>query len=584
MKAGNKKRCFVILLVGIFLVILAWGIYSRGKKEEYSFKDNYRNDIAFQEWNGEGVGNSVRPLSVRYSTASAAEETIIPEKFSMRAGASVRLNMVTGLRFRADVSVDLAERVAATDSASFGIVIAPEFYFEKAIELSDAENVDYVRALEALEEKYGAKPALVMECEPVKEEDYCFIQGSVANILYENTNLEFTAAAFIKEQSENGEITYTYASYEEDVLSMGRSVFYVSEAALNDANANYSDGEKEILRGFIGRGIDHAAGLSEEESDSVSERELEIRWLKKPETTLNIGETFSLDVETAVRYGEETGAGYWLSIDVPVYWKSDNSSVIAVSRDGKITGLQEGKANITACFGEITDFCEVFCAALPEYTCELVDTTPYGVLEIENPVSNVREGMPFEAKIRVKDYERYGELSFWIDGEIYTTAKGEITFSSTVSEDTVFEIKDVSSSLDYFNWNEAKPSFNATGKNLKKLIFPAKTKNGIEVTETASNFFGNTAATSGKNLQELIIPESYEKLPQTIFRNCSNLETIYLYNTNLSNMSGNSGNWSGCTALQSIYVPSEALEEYKVSSFWKVKTDCLKEIPIEKEK
>ena len=74
------------------------------------------------------------------------------------------------------------------------------FYFEKAIELSDAENVDYVRALEALEEKYGAKPALVMECEPVKEEDYCFIQGSVANILYENTNLEFTAAAFIKEQ------------------------------------------------------------------------------------------------------------------------------------------------------------------------------------------------------------------------------------------------------------------------------------------------------------------------------------------------------------------------------------------------
>lgn len=128
------------------------------------------------------------------------------------------------------------------------------------------------------------------------------------------------------------------------------------------------------------------------------------------------------------------------------------------------------------------------------------------------------------------------------------------------------------------------PSFNATGKNLKKLIFPAKTKNGIEVTETASNFFGNTAATSGKNLQEIIIPESYEKLPQTIFRNCSNLETIYLYNTNLSNMSETSQNWSGCTALQNIYVPAEALEDYKASSFWKVKTDCLKEIPSEKEK
>ena len=581
MKAGNRKRYFAVLLVGIFLVILSLGIYSRSKKEDYSFKDNYKNDIAFQEWNGEGLGNSVCPLSVRYS---AADETISPEEFTMRAGASVRLNTVTGLRFRANVSVNLAERVAAMDSASFGIVIAPEFYFEKAIELSGTENVDYVRALEALEEKYEAKPALVMECDPVKEGDGYIIQGSVANILYENTNLEFTAAAFIKEQSETGEITYTYASYEADVLSMGRSVFYVSEAALNDANTNYSDGEKEILRGFIGRGIDHAAGLSEEESDSVSERELEIRWLKKPETSLNIGETFSLSVETDVHYGEETGAGQWLSINVPVYWKSDNSSVIAVSRDGKVTALREGKANITACFGEITDVCEVVCATLPEYTCELVDTTPYGVLEIENPVLNVREGVPFETKIRVKDYERCGELSFWINGEIYTTANGEITFSSTVSEDTVFEIKDVSSSLDYFNWQGAKPFFNVTGKNLKKLILPVKTKNGIEVTETASNFFGNTAATSGKNLQEIVIPESYEKLPQTIFRNCSNLETIYLYNTNLANMSGNSQNWSGCTALQSIYVPSEALEEYKASDFWKVKTDCLKEIPNEKEK
>ncbi|MFR5101591.1 MAG: Ig-like domain-containing protein, partial [Christensenellaceae bacterium] len=448
--------------------------------------------------------------------------------------------------------------------------------------LSDAENVDYVRALETLEDKYGAKPALVMECEPVKEEGYCFIQGSVANILYENTNLEFTAAAFIKEQSENGEITYTYASYEEDVLSMGRSVFYVSEAALNDANANYSDGEKEILRGFIGRGIDHAAGLSEEESDSVSERELEIRWLKKLETALNIGETFSLFVETDVRYGEETGTEQWLSINVPVYWKSDNSSVIAVSRDGKVTALREGKANITACFGKITDVCEVVCATLPEYTCEIVDTTPYGVLEIENPVLNVREGVPFETKIRVKDYERCGELSFWINGEIYTTANGEITFSSTVSEDTVFEIKDVSSSFDYFSGSGAKPSFNATGKNLKKLILPAKTKNGIEVTETASNFFSSAALC--KNLQEIVIPESYEKLPQTIFRNCSNLETIYLYNTNLANMSGNSQNWSGCTALQSIYVPSEALEEYKASDFWTASSACISKIPNEKEK
>lgn len=582
MKAGNRKRYFAVLLVGIFLVILSLGIYSRSKKEDYSFKDNYKNDIAFQEWNGEGLGNSVCPLSVRYS---AADETISPEEFTMRAGASVRLNTVTGLRFRANVSVDLAERIAATDSASFGIVIAPEFYFEKAIELSGTENVDYVRALEALEEKYEAKPALVMECDPVKEGDGYIIQGSVANILYENTNLEFTAAAFIKEQSENGEITYTYASYKEDVLSMGRSVFYVSEAALNDANTNYSDGEKEILRGFIGRGIDHAAGLSEEESDSVSERELEIRWLKKPETSLNIGETFSLSVETDVHYGEETGAGQWLSINVPVYWKSDNSSIIAVSRDGKVTALREGKAEITACFGEITDVCEVICVALPEYTCELVDTTPYGVLEIENPVLNVREGMPFETKIRVKDYERCGELSFWINGEIYTTANGEITFSSTVSEDTVFEIKDVSSSLDYFSGYGANLSLSSAAKNLEKIILPAKMRDGKAVTGLSDRFFnGNTGIALQKSLQEIVIPESYEKLPQTIFKNCSNLETIYLYNTNLANMSGNSQNWSGCTALQSIYVPSEALEEYKASDFWTASGACISKIPNEKEK
>lgn len=74
------------------------------------------------------------------------------------------------------------------------------------------------------------------------------------------------------------------------------------------------------------------------------------------------------------------------------------------------------------------------------------------------------------------------------------------------------------------------------------------------------------------------------KIATDDFQNCSNLETIYLYNTNLANMSGIRKIGPGCTALQSIYVPSEALEEYKASDFWTASSACISKIPNEKEK
>lgn len=126
---------------------------------------------------------------------------------SCNMAQGVRLNKVTGLRFKADIPNALAEKVALFDEKSFGFVIAPAYYFEKAMEIDDQtdSNRDYVNDLAHLTEVYGAKPALQLVCEPVEENGKLIIQASVANILYNNTNLTYTAAAYVKTESNSGE-------------------------------------------------------------------------------------------------------------------------------------------------------------------------------------------------------------------------------------------------------------------------------------------------------------------------------------------------------------------------------------------
>lgn len=149
-----------------------------------------------------------------------------------------------------------------------------------------------------------------------------------------------------------------------------------------------------------------------------------------------------------------------------------------------------------------------------------------------------------------------------------------------VTEDKIFEITRLSSGLDYFTIEATRLSIkNKTGFSIlpEKMILPEFSDKGSALTTISGNLYsvGGTC----KDLRELVVPQSYISIMNnTLFQNCSKLETIYLYNSKLSTIS-KAAIWTNCNALKNIYVPAEALSAYQKSTFWKAKLDCLKPLP-----
>lgn len=594
--AGVKGRRLSVLfgMTVIFFACLFFGFFFRFDKAEYRNEaggtDAYVCDVNFSSLKAKanlsfGTDASAR-LPQAKGTAAALASAEVAEgtagAFVMQNGASIRLNAVTGMRFKARISDSLVEEVAASEDKAFGFVIAPRFYFEKVLEISGDEGTpDYVNALARLVTEYGATPALQLICEPVLENGQWIIQASVAKILYNNTNLAYSAVAYVKTESEGEGPTYLYAEYSEaDCLTSARSVAYVATAALQDESGQYTEEQTAVLHAFISRSVGSAYGLTESES-SEQEGSVALSLSGVPGGVLRIGESFALSAQTVVSY-----SGGDSSLTLPLYWKSSDPAVVSVSTEGRVTALAEGTASVFACFGEACVSVDIVCSQEMLFTCELADHSGYeNLLEILPRIAKVPEGGTFEAELRVADYESYGEMSFWIDGVLYTTENGVCAFSRTVSADCVFELAFLSSSLNYFAPNGSQlfiTSDTNVRKNLPpKIILPSYAKDGTVFRSIQPNTFNNGTNATTKvcvNLREITIPESYTSVPADVFRNCSSLEIIYLKNTALAEASV-SGEvyWTGCTSLKSIYVPEGTLEAYANNRLWKDKKALLKE-------
>lgn len=600
MKKSQSKFCFlsgkrvkISLILAILMFIFAasgWMIlYKRPNFEKINLKDAYKEDIDFCAWSGNDMApkrNRIAKTAFSQPESAASEDT---EGFYMENGAGIRLNTVTGIRFRARVSEELVQKVRQTENAEFGIVIAPAYYFSKALELFGPEfsdgGFDYVSALESLSGQYGARPALQMSCEPIRASSGNWvIQGSVVNILYNNTNLDYASIAYIKTGTAAG-AEYRYAGYSgTELTEHARSVSYVATAALNDQTADYGEVGKELLREFVFRGIDRAANLTEEESQRQSKREIELS-MAELKGILEPGTSVALTVTATVTYDKEAlETGNMRTLEAyPFYWQSSDEKVAEISRTGEVTGRGEGSVTISVSIGEVSAKQEIICREKVYYTVEIRDVSGYGLLDAEPQTGRVPEGETFKTTIRIKNSE-YGQLSFWLDGAFRTTEGGALEVSLTVEKDQVFEISGVSSALKHFE--------NSTGRALMigaerdktklpdKLILPEKNEEGIEFESIAKNAFCGTANSSGAkytNLKEVWIPGNYKSMEdEDPFKNCTGLERIYLNNEALSE-SGNAIKWSDCKALKKIYVPVGAKEKYLANAFWSAKSECLEE-------
>lgn len=586
MRSRVRKKFFtrstvlisILLFVVSFLLLIVGVVLQKGYT---TARDPYVCDITFTQKNCLFTPNkTVKQKANVLLSADTVNGNQTYEGFVMQNGASIRLDTVTGIRFKAHVPETLVEKVKSSENEHFKFVIAPAYYFEKAIQLNGGEDgINYVEALAQLEREYGAKPALKMVCEPVWQNGGYIVQGSVVEILYANTNLEFAAVAYVETTTDES-VTYTYAAFPKNCLSSARSVSYVATAALNDTNISYSEEALLLLKNFIAKSADCAAGLSEQESEAVTQRNIRLSLSAAPDRKLAIGETFSASASIVVEY-PDLETVYNLSAFIPLYWKSANPSVFLVDSEGVITSLSEGRASLLVCFGETVEAQEIVCGSITRYTCEIRDCSEYqGLLDISVKKAEIAEGGIFETTVSVRNYAEYGELSFWIDGRVRTTEDGSYTLTEPVTEDKIFEITRLSSGLDYFTIEATRLSIkNKTGFSIlpEKMILPEFSDKGSALTTISGNLYsvGGTC----KDLRELVVPQSYISIMNnTLFQNCSNLETIYLYNSKLSTIS-KAAIWTNCNALKNIYVPAEALSAYQKSTFWKAKLDCLKPLP-----
>lgn len=560
MKRGQRTFAAVLAAVGFVCAGTAAGLSLREKGvTEAGREDAFVRDTGFLP-------------AGRGTVAAAAEMTddaSAAEGFVMQPGAGIRLNEVTGIRFRAWVPDALAEEAAA-EGKSFGFVIAPASYFEAATEGS-GEECDYIRALAELEAQ-GASPALRMTCLPVEENGRLMIQGSIVSILYENTNLDFSAVAYVETNS-GGEVSYEYAAFAEgDCLTNARSVCYVASAALNDGDREYSEGQKELLRGFVGRGIDLAAGLGEEASAAVASREISVQ-VSAPSAPLETGERETLSASVTVRYPEDA---YPRTAAVPVFWNSSAPEVFAVDRYGIIEAKGDGSAAISACVGEVSASVTAVCENAVYYDCTVSEEGGRGLLNLSPSSFSVRAGESFSVTVAVSDYEGYGEMSFWVGETLYTTADGSVALELTADGDTSFVLASPSSSLDYFTvtGNSVIAGTQRDKTNLPdKLILPRYSEDGELLTEIAQYAFRgsrNTPAARYSNLRELTIPDNYLSIPGDAFADCSALERIILCGDALAEDSAITGSikWDGCAEGAEICVPAGTGEKYRSNKFW----------------
>lgn len=568
MTEKQKRRAVAekIILATVFFITMLFGMISLNRPRNLAVAprkpsaDPVVSDVRFAPLEDveKAEKKSICMLSAETENAGSAGVGLRSSLngFEMRNGAGVRLSGISGLRFQAFLPENLSE----TTDETFGMIIAPKSYFEKAIEQSGGEPVDYVNALKSLEQTHGATPALNMECTPTEADGKRVIQGSVGNILYENTNLSFAAAAYRKTADENGEVTYTYATYLSGTPSgIARSVSEVATMALNSGNA-YTMDEMKILNGFISRGAAYAIGLTERER----EIEISLEWQNKPTLRLLVGETYDLSVIANVSYESVEGTVTKATM-LPLVWSSSNEGIVRVTSQGRAEALAAGKAMVMASYGNQTVSAEIECEELQTHECVVTNTSGYDLLSASPTRYKAKTGEEIALTFTVKEVATYGELSFRVNGKYYQTDNGLYTLKTRVTESTEFTVEEVFTSWEYFS-GTSSIKYNVNADMLPaNVILPTVTEKGAAITGIANNAFKGCT-----NLREIVIPANYTTIGTFAFQNCSALESIYVLGTGILTKPTSSlkTNWTNCNALQSIYVPIAGLKAASGNGFW----------------
>ena len=263
------------------------------------------------------------------------EADYIADGLSMVTGA--QLSLTEGdraLRFTCNVSTELYNEVMADVNKEIGMLVFPTKFFDQ-VNTKGYTYMDWIKVFdEELEVDYSYLP--YDESIIGTTDTGYYMRYKLYNIAYAGINQPISCLGVLKTTQSDGSVSYKYASMPsgETYQSNARSMAYLAAATLN-ANTlgmeTLTDAQLTMVKGFINESVDKANGLAEPTNDG-STYLFEVS--PTGPKTLSVGQTFKVDVDITP------------DVNVPVWYRSTDTSVVTVDDQGNVKALKAGTAVI----------------------------------------------------------------------------------------------------------------------------------------------------------------------------------------------------------------------------------------------
>ena len=333
--------CF-LLCVGIggsaFVIAKNMDANTSIEQSDSSMDDNTTDDGSGEvgDMNNGNTGNTDEAPESAELTAPANEASLIAEGLEMQTGASLYVGDESerpAMRFSCNVTAELKAEVDADENKQIAMLVMPVKYFDK-VNTENYTYKDWVNAFDAAGET--SYILSVFEDNYYTSGDNYFVRFRLEDIPFGGINMEVAALGVLITTNSDGTKSYQYSSFPDGLTyrSNARSVAYVASASLNAHTLGletFTDTQLEKIKGYVNESVDKANGLTEATDDGSM-----YAFTVSPSSaqTLSIGETVSLSVVISP------------NVNVPIWYRSTDESVVTVDDNGKITAIKAGTAVI----------------------------------------------------------------------------------------------------------------------------------------------------------------------------------------------------------------------------------------------
>ena len=288
--------------------------------------------------NGDGLNGGVeKPTeTVKEPLKSPSNlEALRVNEMQMISGASVYVGgdeaLEPAIRFICLVENSLLDEIKADGNKKAGMLMAPLDYFD-AVNPNNYTYMDWVKEFDNAGKTYMMG---LFEGYGKYDDNTSYVRFNLTNVLYQNMNRKFVAMGVLI-TGEGSNASYQYSAFDAgvDYRSNARSVAYVASAALNANTLGMEsfDAEKLAkLKSYVNMSVDYANGLTEPTDDNST---YTLNITSGTTKTLSVGGTFTVKTEITPK------------VEVPIWYRSSDTSVLTVDDTGKVTALKAGDAKI----------------------------------------------------------------------------------------------------------------------------------------------------------------------------------------------------------------------------------------------